>query len=456
MIHKEFDELILSGEEVIFDEKMLSAREVTSLALRNAKLQPSENKYIAVLSFFNDYFKALSEEEQERRVRYYIERGFTYLIEMGIIADAIKVKEEYMELSENETIKSLLQIQGYDRARKEVCESSGEFFSNVIMFKMPLNYINRFNLGMFTKNNVSEFSRQNDFKFSLYNNGLGYGLGSIIQSEIKIDKEWLKECDNYIQGLSIKDFFTLKGYTFHGDSIVNSYIIATLSKGELSDENIKYIEDVKEFMTNFNYFPLFFQVRECCKNLDVEDDEIKVILGDDITDSYKAVLQCISKKKFNKDFYNGVVKMYFEDLKNIVNNAPAIKTDTDVFRGSKTRYYSRNLGSSFNTVTFTSTSLYSRVGTSNMFSSLEFTSCCMSKYKLKRGTRCLLLETLGMKGEGEVLLPPNTEFKVIDHKILSYAKTDEAWGDEPEEVDRYILCEQPLKKVDFTEFVSMD
>ncbi len=98
----------------------------------------------------------------------------------------------------------------------------------------------------------------------------------------------------------------------------------------------------------------------------------------------------------------------------------------------------------------------SRVGTSSLFSSLEFTSCCMSKYTLKPGTPCILLETIGMKGESEVLLPPNTEFKVIDHNILSYKNSPygEPMGDEQEEIERSALCKQPVKKIDFTEFVS--
>lgn len=449
--HKEFDDQIMSGSHIDFDDKFLSAREVTQLALRNAS--SSTNSYIFTLSFFNDYFKGLSEEEQDIRVRYYIEKGFTYLIEMGIIANVIKVKEEYLSLTDNENIRLLLSYSDeYEKRRKIACEKGDELSTNVISIKSRLHYFKRFQPSMLMQN-VKDFLKEEDFEVYIYNNDLGYSLESIIQPEIQFDMEWLSECDRYIQNLSIRDFFTLKGYTYRGDSIVNRYILSGLSDGhrKLSEEDLKYIEEKHWYIKS--YFPLFFQLRECCKTIENKDDDIKVILGDDLEVSYKKVLEC----KFEISFYESVLEMYIEDLKRIINGAPSIKKESVVFRGSKTRYYSTNLGSSFKTVTFTSTSINSRVGTSNLFSSLEYTSCCMSKYRLNPGTKCILLETLGMKGECEVLLPLDTEFKVIDHSILSYLNSPygEPGSDEPEDIDKHTLCNGKVKKVDFTEFISV-
>jgi len=168
--HKEFDEQIMSGSHIEFDDKFLSAREVTQLALRNAS--SSTNSYIFTLSFFNDYFKGLSEEEKDIRVRYYIEKGFTYLIEMGIIANVIKVKEEYMSLTDNENIRLLLSYSDeYEKRRKIACEKGDELSTNVISIKSRLHYFKRFQPSMLMQN-VKDFLKEEDFEVYIYNNDL--------------------------------------------------------------------------------------------------------------------------------------------------------------------------------------------------------------------------------------------------------------------------------------------
>ncbi len=343
--YKEFDEQILRGEAT-FDVNHLSARDVSRVSL----LRKTPNSYIFTLSFFNEYFKALSEEEQDKRLRHYIKEGFTYLIEMGLIANVIKPKEEYLELTNDENIRLLLSHKDeYETRRTKACENATENFTDVISLKLRLHYFKDFDAKML-RMNVQDFLREEKYELYIYKNDLGYSLESIIQPEIKFDTEWILECDKYIQSLSIRDFFTLKGYSYRGDSMVNKFLISGLTtERNVSDEDIKYIEETYWYMKAF--FPLFFQVRECCKMIENKDEDIQVILGDDLTLSYNKVLSY--KNKFDKEFYKNVLNMYIEDLNRIINGAPRLKKESVIFRGSKTRYYSTNLGSTFKTVSFT-------------------------------------------------------------------------------------------------------
>jgi hypothetical protein len=242
--------------------------------------------------------------------------------------------------------------------------------------------------------------------------------------------EWVYECIKYMKGLPIKDKYTILGYTYNGDEFINLFLMNNIPKLKTKISLIK--KKGKDKYDNY-YFPIFFQLIEIIK--DGKSPRIKRLIDtapitlidiksninySDLTSTYLYILKKL--EYFTDELYGECIKMLSEDLKRILNNAPAIKKTSILYRGVKDKYYYTDpLNKTFQTNTFISTSF-------NPEAAFEFADkkCCFKKIIAGPGTRGLFIEAITqIPGEREILLNVGTKFNIIDDKDKAYFAVDE-------------------------------
>lgn len=260
--------------------------------------------------------------------------------------------------------------------------------------------------------------------------------------EDSIDMEWLHSINNYISNLSTKDIYTIKGYTFTGDTIANS-----LMRGKLDNTRFANMLTSTNNLWVQNYWPLYFQaIEHLTKNAGNLDDFLvpngvgkaeidmskqhyfnkygginskmtvneilKVLVKPEARNSYKYVLlyniaSCLDITKF----WIPVIKTYIEDLNRIIYDSPPVKSKMTVYRGVKNDYFLKGKqGKMYTTDSFVSTSL-------NLASALAFAgpTCCFKRIVLLPGTRALLITGVSkFMNEVEVLLGSKTKFYITN------------------------------------------
>lgn len=255
-----------------------------------------------------------------------------------------------------------------------------------------------------------------------------------------IDMDWFLKLNRYIQGLTDEELFAVKGYTYHGDVLMNKYLRKTL--------NIDYYIKSFDLSTYYlNYLPLFFpllrMVFKYRTNLDTlviykksqSNEYLKKILGlfkpndtsyirgweavsktDKAEQIYIAILRIF--QLFNKQVIEEAIKLLIHTLNDVINRSPSTTRKITLYRGDKNDdYFKVNTGKNFfKNKGFISTSL-------SPYKAGIFAgeNCCMNEITVLPGSKCLFLMGVStIPGEIEVLLSMNTTYLMRSHRLKSY------------------------------------
>ncbi len=313
--------------------------------------------------------------------------------------------------------------------------------------------------------------------FNIVSNNYKDGKSGIFKKFIKNEKiydfdiDWAYENMKYIEYLSLKDKLNLYGYTYNGDVYANTYLMGHEEKFDsyLNEKIYRHSEiDLANMHKHEYYFPLFYQCLDLLLNnfkdeyqrkLNIKEDiifELRNVIFDNIplnelrdgkSKNIEELYVFITSRlrKFSPSFYKDAVKLYVEDINRIIKNSPPTKKEMVVFRGAKDKYfYSDKSNTKFINTTFMSTSF-------NLNKAFDFVKgeCCLKKIILKKGTRCMFMESITqVENELEILLGLNNEFRIIDNQYNSYkpsisvVKTIDDYDDQ--------ICGSRKKNMDIT------
>jgi hypothetical protein len=233
-----------------------------------------------------------------------------------------------------------------------------------------------------------------------------------------IDLDWIKELNAYIVGLPIRDVYTLHGYTYHGDVIVNNFLMGTIDFRQT-------IERIEVGVFKNQFFPLFFQCLELMKNptsfhvTDLVKKHLKFFKSKTSPGAkYNNFLDIAPHLKYD-DFWKPAIELYINDLDRIIANAPPLKKPMTVYRGiTKDYFLEGKKGFLYKSNTFVSTSL-------SLDSALTFKndkdSCCLKRITLLPGTRTMMMSGVSKyEYESEFLLGRSSKFYITKERIKLY------------------------------------
>ncbi len=254
-------------------------------------------------------------------------------------------------------------------------------------------------------------------------------ISSLFGDDFTLDMDWVYSCINYMKKLSIEDKYTILGYTYNGDELVNLLLINNMPKLNSKINEIK--KKGKDKYKNF-YFPLFFQLIKIIKEgkapstkrlIDTSPItllDVKSNITNNLTDTYNYIIKHL--EYFTHEFYVICIKLFANELQRILHYAPKMTKTSILYRGVKDKYYySDPSKKDFQTNTFMSTSF-------NAESAFEFADkkCCFKKIIAGPGTKGLFIEAITqMGGENEILLNVGTKFNIIADKDKNYIDIDE-------------------------------
>ena len=433
---KQFDDLLMesfqnNGKDLFF-----------ILQIIDNTFDTQKNEFYFMKYFFTKYITSLSNDEIELRIIYYIQYNCIVLIHYASIFnlfqlfDVSKFIPYAIQNGEPTIIKILnyeLNITNNDNIIKDNCKKINidSIVSVPIQtFKIDIIEFDNFSPEILNKDTSSLFKNTTSLVYDLNINNYSIGIESILQRTINFDFEWLKSSNEYLTKLSKYDLFSIKGYTFLGDGI-NSYIRNYKNKNlNITSESILemlYLKNIGSSKTI--YYPYFFQIREIIRstiNTDIKtmtnltQQDIDNILDDNLQSSYEFVYKLIINKTIKPEplFWSKVLDLYLNDLIRIINNSPPIPKEISVYRGTSTHYYPKKIGSLFTHVTFMSTTFNSQI-----VDKFSINPCCIIEIKLKPGSHGLFLDPItSVKGEAEILLPPNLNFIIEDKKVIKYTQ----------------------------------
>jgi hypothetical protein len=259
-----------------------------------------------------------------------------------------------------------------------------------------------------------------------------------VMIEQTMDLDWLGEQQKYILGLPFRELYTVLGYTFVGDVMVNNY-----HRGKLTLEGIKRSFSDPLFRKYQRFHPLFYawmdELRTCSYNPFREGAENEEVTFPHATKKTpQQVLDMLrSSPKYKPAewygyllgmgeyhhlaFWKRVIKRYSKELQGVIQRAPRVKKTIVVYRGVKNDYYLQGTdGHYYVNKGFVSTSL-------NIKQAMKFAerglknTCCLKKITLLPGTKALFLMGISQfAGEMEVLLGHDTTYLVRKKKQLKH------------------------------------
>ena len=235
-----------------------------------------------------------------------------------------------------------------------------------------------------------------------------------------VDMDWFKKSDQYVKGLTLKDFHCIKYYTGAGDKMINGILR-------------------NKVKPTYWYFELvFFQCMEIIKqgkfdkkkhilnNIQISINLPDIVSGKFNVDEVVALLHTHSEVITISQWYNVLqvirvylkqafwieaCEMYIKDLNEVIKKSPPVTKEMTVYRGVKNDYFLKgSKNAKYTDQGFISTSLSSLVSIGFM----GYTgSCCMTRIKLMPGTHAVFIAgTSGHPTELEVLLPRDTEYHI--------------------------------------------
>lgn len=248
--------------------------------------------------------------------------------------------------------------------------------------------------------------------------------------------EWIGKQMKYIESLPMRDVYSLRGYSYLGDGIANSTL----------KQSPKFMNSGRERKIIQDEFPFYFQAESVignAKNMNemFNDSSVntKIMFNSNAKKTHdvftkattikELIAFCQSKwsglkrsvrfylishlwEHFVKDIHFKIVSLFIHDLERIINNAPPLLHDTNVYRGVKNDYYlTGSKNNVYQNVGFVSTSL--DVSTALNFLALDG-KCCLQQITALKGTKAILLMPVSVfVNEKEVL---------FNHSSIYYVK----------------------------------
>lgn len=272
---------------------------------------------------------------------------------------------------------------------------------------------------------------------------------------MSFDGEWMKECDEYIRGLSNYDMFTLAGYTNHSHWYINAFLSGTMTEGSLQ-KRLLSTEQHKNW-----YFPFYMQARSILGEVDV-DMEVTVgnrtkrlsywlsrIEKEPMSDGYMVFIHIMQHIPWS--FWVKAMGLFKDDLKRIVAGAPPTKKKMVVYRGVKDDYFARpeDVKRGYHTSdTFLSTTLSPRYA--NLF---RWDRCCFKRITILPGSRVLFMSGASFfKLDFQVLINAGSKFYIKNRKktVTTYVFK------ELEDMNRSEdLCFKDLEKIEVSDLVLL-
>jgi hypothetical protein len=278
-----------------------------------------------------------------------------------------------------------------------------------------------------------------------------FGGGYMQKDTFHFDIDWAYNCMDYLKNLSLKDKFTVYGYTYNGDNYAKIYLM----NGPESESFRSYLKahitpDQNRSITFYSkvYFPLYFQCMEVLNQSDFSINHLHTPINflstlkdyynkNLITESYLLLIKNLNY--FKDNFIAAATKIFIDDLQRIIENSPSTINEMILYRGVKDKYFMQDDSQIFINKTFMSTTY--DVNTS--FEKFAGDSCCVKKIIVKPGTKCLFMESLTQVSyENEVLLGLNNKFKIIETNVTDYLMAGN------EEYDD--ICSSEKRKMDIT------
>jgi len=385
--------------------------------------------------FFTKYIATLPIPEIKKRIFYFIEYHCIILIQYAAafnIFRKVDVSEflPYAIEQGDDTIIELLENELALTKQRDVCTSGdSEEFVDVPMKRIKITLMSMSKVISPEQLDVDPktlFSKKT-YSIDVHENKYLLGIDSVIQTPI--DTQWLHECNEYLLRLPMYDLYTCKAYTYGAN--INTYLIKYKEEKVDSPSFIQFTDGVRFPFISFKLNPLFFQIRDVISRLtpsqmksftNFTQQEVQHILQTKLQTSYELIDAYMSdrSKRFDPVLWKMVFEQYDDDLRRIIHNAPPLKKEMHVYRGTLSHYYSNKKGNVFKNQNYTSTSFYSSV--IDKFAYVHTGGgCCVTEFILKPGAHCIWLDPVTFfENELEILLPPDQSFVIMSKKILKY------------------------------------
>lgn len=236
----------------------------------------------------------------------------------------------------------------------------------------------------------------------------------------EIDYVWFSSVNDYVQNLSTYDIFTVLGYSYHSYDYINKYLIGTMTS--------KSLQNLLAGTSNFDqyYFPFYMQAYTLLSGLNL-NFLLDVTIQGTKKDISKWIKDCLTRGLANAyptftkimqylpfEFWKSVMGMYKDDLKRIIEHAPAVRKEMVVYRGVTDDYFlkgAKNLY--YKNTAFVSTSL----NPIHSYKYLRNKQCCFKRLTLLPGANVLFISGLSFyPQELEIVINVDSTLYIRDFK----------------------------------------
>lgn len=218
-----------------------------------------------------------------------------------------------------------------------------------------------------------------------------------------LDLKWYHECQKYIDTLSAKEKWALRGYSYKGDVYVN----LTERKMKIDFKNFSLVPFVYEF------FQMVLDGRFPHKDFDKKD--IDQYLKDGDVNKLNQLSEKFYKLKLDVNVKKELVSRLNNTLTNVIKRAPPVTSTMTVFRGVKDSFFTKSdyKNNKVNEVYLNKGYVSTSMSWNQSLNSFSGSACCFSVITILPGTRCLpLLGLSKFSQEMEILLNKDTKFLV--------------------------------------------
>jgi hypothetical protein len=225
--------------------------------------------------------------------------------------------------------------------------------------------------------------------------------------------EFIKQQNNFIESLNIREIYNLKYYTYRGDIYLNSFIDnnGIFDPDIISSNSGGIIDDDSDLCYYFFQFYDYFKINNNYEGKEVPMNDDKLFIKF-IQDNYL---------DFNNEIYKYVFNSYIKELKDIFNKAPRTLHRVVLYRGVNESYILKQSKKGYYlTNHFSSTSLFPEIA-------YNYTKKkkIILKIIVEKGLPLIFVEGITLaKGDFEVIMPINSTL-YIDYalKKIDYYKT---------------------------------
>jgi hypothetical protein len=298
---------------------------------------------------------------------------------------------------------------------------------------------------------VKGFNKNIEINFNNYNKSTSLGL--FANQDYEIDHDWFYEMDNYITNLSVRDAYTVLGYSNNSFNFINKYLLG------LMKTHLDMITDT--VWSTKNYFPFYIQAFHLLDEVglindvvvDISNKKLKVsewckhIQAVGAKEGYEYFIHVM--KYFTFSFWEKTMKIFKDDFKRIISNAPPLKNKMNVYRGVTNDYFLKGAKDNYYKNTcFVSTSLDPRFA----LLYLREQQCCFKRITLLPGSKVLFISGLSLyPDELEIVINVDstlyiTESKLVDVYAENYIGTYDVCfrNTAPINISDMVLVESPV------------